>query len=317
MRILALLFTAATVFAAEPEKLLVASVFADSSIAAPVLRYSVDRGDGTSYEIGLSGWTVDGEWTRAFSPSRAWHVAVDATPINAHNSDRIYVNGRRAPELEYDNASYRARGGLRLTHGPRATTDVLLVALYESVDLPRWDKPYVGVEVAHTYSVQSSSTPLISAFDGIEVTGRAELMAGQENWTRLSVIEQAGRTYGRLHLRQSLTLLHGSSLDVVNRSLAGGSWDALGGTAIYGLRYGELRLERAGIASGGADVRVARNWHVGIRGSVVNTDDQWLHGHALNFAGTWKTIGANFGVGIPEDGDAVVYGALIVPLYKR
>jgi hypothetical protein len=158
---------------------------------------------------------------------------------------------------------------------------------------------------------------LISSFDGIEVTGRAELFAGEENWTRFSVIETAGRNVGRLHFRQSLAVLHGSSLDIVNRFLAGGSWDALGGTAIYGLRYAELRLERAVIVSGGADLRIAGNWRAGIRGSYVDGDDESTYGHALNVATTWRTIGANFGVGLPEDGDPIVYAALIVPLYKR
>lgn len=320
-RLVFLVLAASAAFGAEPQKLLVASVFVDPSIAAPVVRYSVDRGDGTSYALGLSGWTVDGEWTRRLSDSRALRFTADATPLNAHNSDRIYVNGRRAPELEYDNASYRARGGLRWTHSPRSTTDVLLVGLYESVDLARWDHPYAGVELAHTYSIRNASESLISSFDGIEVTGRAELFAGNESWSRLSVIESAGRSFGRVHLRQSVALLQGSSLDTVNRFLAGGSWDALGGTAIYGLRYGELRLERAVIASGGADVRIGGNWRAGVRGSYVDGDTEATYGHALNVATTWKTIGVNLGVGIPEkrdgEGDPIVYAALIVPLYKK
>lgn len=320
-QLVVLVFAASAMFGAEPQKLLVASLFADSSIAAPVIRYTVDRADGTSYALGLSGWTVDGEWIRPLSTSRALRLTVDATPLNAHNSDRIYVDGRRAPELEYDNASYRARGGLRWTHSARSSTDVLLVALYESVDLARWDNPYGGVEIAHTYSVKNASEPLISSFDGIEVTGRAELFAGDESWSRLSLIESAGRTFGRVHLRQSLAVLQGSSLDTVNRFLAGGSWDALGGTAIYGLRYGELRLESAVIASGGVDVRIGGNWRAGVRGSYVDGDTESTYGHAVNIATTWKTIGVNLGVGVPEkrdgEGDPILYAALIVPLYRK
>jgi hypothetical protein len=306
------------------DRLLVSSAFGDSSIVAPVVRYEVEQDDGTSWAAGLSGWTIDGEWSRPLSATRALRFTADATPLNAHNSDRIYVNGDRAPELEYDNASYRARGGLRFTPSSRHTTDVFLVALQESVEgvsdalEQRWSDPYAGLELAHTYSVRNASSPLIASFDGIDVTARLEAFSGEENFSRVSLIERAGRSYGRIHLRQSLALLHGSSLDVVNRFVVGGSWDSLGGTAVYGLRYGELRLRRALIASGGADVRVAGNWRVGVRGSYVDGDEgRSTYGHALNVTTTWRTVGANFGVGFPEEGDTIVYAALIVPLYKK
>lgn len=126
-----LLFAAAA--SAEEKKLLVSSAFADPSLVAPVVRLDVDRGDGTAYAVGLSGWTIDGEWTRRVSESRALRLTADATPLNAHNSNLMYVNGARAEELDYENASYRVRGGMRFTRGSRATTDVLLVALYEDV----------------------------------------------------------------------------------------------------------------------------------------------------------------------------------------
>lgn len=313
----------AAVASAEEKKLLVSSAFADPSLVAPVVRLDVDRGDGTSYAVGLSGWTIDGEWTRRLTESRALRLTLDATPLNAHNSNLMYVNGTRAEELEYENASYRARGGMRFAHGARGTTDVLLVALYENVsNVPsavadRWDSPYAGVEVAHTYSVMNAREPLVGAFDGIEVTARGEVFSGNENWSRVMLVEQAGRNIGRFHLRQSLSIMTGSSLDVVNRFVVGGSWDALGGTAVYGTRYGELRLGRAVIASGGADVRLPRQWRVGIRGSYVGGDDDSTYGHAVNASKIWKTIGANFGVGVSENSDATFYAALIVPLYQK
>ena len=323
-RLVALALIALTLPAAAADKrLLVSSAFGDSSMVAPYVRYLVDREDGTSYAIGISGWTIDGEWTRRLSAARAWRIAVDATPRNAHNSDYIYAAGERVPELEYDNALYRARAGMRFTPLRNHATEVSLVALQESVEgvsstlAERWDDPYAGVEVVHTYSIRDASTPLIAAFDGIEVSGRVEAFAGKENWSRVSVLETAGRSFGRVHLRQSLALLHGSSLDLVSRHVVGGSWDSLGGTAVYGMRYGELRLRSGAIVSGGGDVRVAGNWRVGIRGSYVESDEVSTYGHALNASTTWKTIGANFGVGFPEDGDPMVYAALIVPLYRR
>src|SRR5688572_18457005 len=322
-RKLAVLLLLAVTASAEEKKLLVSSAFADPSLVAPVVRLDVDRGDGTSYAVGLSGWTIDGEWNRQLTQSRALRFTADATPLNAHNSNLIYANGTRAEELEYENASYRVRGGMRFNRGPRTTTDVLLVALYENVsNLPaaieqRWGSPYTGVEVAHTYSLKNASDPLIGAFDGIEIAARGEAFAGDESWSRISVVEQAGKNIGRFHVRQSLALMNGSSLDVVNRFVVGGSWDGLGGTAVYGLRYGELRVARAIIASGGADIRLPRQWRAGIRGSYLDSDTGSTYGHAVNASKVWKTIGANFGVGRGEDSDVTFYAALIVPLYRK
>lgn len=319
----ALLLFAAAAASAEEKRLLVSSAFGDPSLVAPVVRYDVDRGDGTTYAVGLSGWTIDGEWNRRLSESRALRFTADATPLNAHNSNLIYTNGTRDEALEYENAAYRVRGGMRFTPGARSTTDVLLVALYEDVsNLPlavaqRWSSPYAGVEVAHTYSIMNAREPLIGAFDGIELAAHGEVFAGDESWTRVSLVERAGKNVGRFHLRQSLAVMNGSALDIVNRFVVGGSWDALGGTAVYGLRYGELRVERAIIASGGADIRLPRQWRAGIRGSWIDADNGSTHGHAINVSKIWKTIGANFGVGRSADDDVTFYGALIVPLYQK
>ncbi len=318
------LLSSATVAAAavEEQKLLVSSAFADPSLVAPVVRLEVERPNGSSYAVGLSGWTVDGEWMRRMSGTRALRFAADATPLNAHNSNLIYADGERAPELEYENASYRARGGLRFTPTARTTTDVMAVALYEAVDglapqvEERWSSPYAGVDVTHTYSAVTSREPLIGAFNGLEVAARAELLAGEESWSRVSLVVRGGRDFGRLHFRQSIALLHGNGLDVVNRFLIGGSWDALGGTAIYGSRYGEFRVNRAMILNAGSDFRLPRNWRVGLRSSYARGDET-TGGLALNATKVWKTIGANFGVGTSEQSEVTFYGALIVPLYKK
>lgn len=308
---------------AQREVLVVSSAFADPSIIAPVVRLEVDRGDGISYAAGISGWTIDGEWAKRLSASSSLRLTADATPINAHNSNLMYVNGVRSEQLDFRDASYRLRGGLRFRPGARQTVDVMGVALYEIVgDLPanveaRWERPYAGVEVSHTFSVVKARELLVSAFDGLEITSRAELFAGKRNWSRLSVVEQAGRSLGRFHLRQSVAILDGSSLDAVNQHVAGGSWDALGGTAIYGLRYGQVRTGRALILNGGADMRVGGNWRAGLRGSYADTAEGRTHGYAINASTTWKTNGFNFGVGVDEESNVTAYAALIVPLYRR
>jgi hypothetical protein len=322
LAVLALSLIAVQTSEAQRDVLVVSSAFADPSLVAPVVRLEVDRGDGTSYAAGISGWTVDGEWTKRVWPGAALRFAADATPLNAHNSNLMYANRVRAEEDDYDNASYRARGGMRFKRGERHTLDLMAVALYEIVDglspglEARWDSPYAGVDLSHTFSVMNAREPLIGAFDGIQITSRGEFFTGERNWSRISVVQQAGRNVGRFHLRQSLALLDGSALDVVNEYVVGGSWDALGGKAVYGLRYGQLRTDRAVILNGGADVRLVGTWRAGLRASYADTREGRTYGQAINASMTWKTVGLNFGVGFDEDSTSTVYGALIVPLYR-
>lgn len=305
------------------ETLLVSGAFVDSSLAAPFLQLRMDRGRD-QYRLGFSGWTAEGTWTRHLSPTREWMLLADATPLYAHNSNRIYVDGERANELEYDNASYRIRSGVRWKRGQHARSEAYVVALTEQLGdgvepalAAYWENPYAGVEVAHTYSLKSNEHPLVAAWDGVELAIRAETYIGDERWSRIAVSEAASMTHGRFDWRQSFTLLTGQSLNVVNRHLVGGSWDALGGNTLYGFRYGEYRVDRAVIVSAGADYLLPRNWRIGVRGSHMRSNVANPWGHAINASTTWRTFGVNMGLGFPSEGDPTVYLALVAPLYRR
>ena len=309
--------------AAAGETIVVAGAFVDSSVAAPYLQLRTERGRD-EYRFGISGWTIEGSWVRKLSPSRALLFSADATPFNAHSSEYIYVDGERASNLEYENASYRIKGGLRLTHDARSHTDVQLVALSEQLgeevdpSLARqWNEPYAGVDVAYAYSHRTNENPLVSAWDGLELGLRGEAYSGQETWSRFTATEAAARTRGRLHFRQSITLMAGDSLTIVNRFLVGGSWDALGPTALYGLRYAEYRVDRALVASGGIDYLLPRHWRVGLRASCMRSNVENLCGQAINASTTWKTVGVNMGVGLSPDHDPTLYVAVVAPLYRR
>lgn len=310
-----------------PTSLLVTGVYADSSIIAPVAWYRHDDQNGRAYRVGVSGWTMEGEWTGRRSPMHSLLFAADATPMNAHNSDRTYEEGERTEELDYENASYRIRGGVRLHAGENTDFDVLVVGLYESVSglpahvMKRWERPYAGMEVAYTFRDVRDEQPLIASIDGIELSVRGEGFLGEDNWTRITVSQQWGTSIGRFHLRQGSSAVFGTADDFVNRSLIGGSWDALSGRAVYGLRQGELRTSHAIVGNFGADVRVARTWYVGARiGGVIGED--LILGYALNVSGTWRTFGLSGGVGLAETtgfrkATPEVYAALIIPLYRR
>ncbi|HUP62488.1 MAG TPA: hypothetical protein VNA69_18940 [Thermoanaerobaculia bacterium] len=167
----------------------------------------------------------------------------------------------------------------------------------------------------------AADRPLVSSFDGLAVSARVEFFTGSEAWSRATVSQRAGRQLGKVHVRESLLVVTGKSLNVVNRFLAGGSWDALGESALYGYRYGEFRIARGVIANAGADYGLPRNWQVGVRGSYLRSDVADVFGVALNVSKTRATFGFNMGVGMPQsrngESEPVFYLAVIAPLYAK
>lgn len=327
--LLATLLTLGDARAAEPEptSLLVSSVFADSSVVAPVTWYRYTAPDGSGYRVGISGWTIEGQWKKRRSPMHSLLLVAELTPMNAHNSNRAYEDGDRREDLDYDHASYRVGGGVRLHPGQNTDIDILLVGLYESVsglsakDMRRWEKPYAGLDVTYSFRDVRDARPLLSQIEGIELSIRGEGFLGEDNWSRISVSQQWGTTLGRFHLRQGSAAVFGTADDFVNKSLVGGSWDALGGNAVYGLRQGEIRTGHALMGSFGADLRVAGNWYVGGRLSLL-VGAHIIQGYALNVSGNWRTFGFSGGVAIAEStgvrtNEPMVYAVLIVPLYRR
>ncbi|PYQ26532.1 MAG: hypothetical protein DMF56_24235 [Acidobacteria bacterium] len=308
---------------AEDRTLLVSGVFADSSIVGPVVRFTTGESSLT-----LLGGTLEGSWVKRQSARRGWLFSADVTPFNAQLSNRIYVEGERAHELEYEAASHRIRAGFRLTPNDRITTDIQLVGLLEritDIDDARvrsfWEGPFVGLDVSHAYQHLSTESPLIGSFNGFTAGARFEVFAGPETWSRVSIHQRSGIQLGKIHLRQSLLAMSGKNLNVVNRTLIGGSWDVLGETAMYGQRFGEYRVARGALANVGADYVLPRNWRVGVRGSYLRSDVADLYGTAINVSKIWKTFGFNAGVGKPQarngKSDAVFYVAVIAPLYAK
>jgi hypothetical protein len=319
----AVFLLAAFQLGAQDRTLLVSGIFADSSIVGPVVRFTTPE-----YSLTLLGGTLEGSWTKPHSRQRGWIVSADVTPFNAHLSNRIYVEGKRAHELEYEAASHRIRAGIRLTPTGRSTTDIQLVGLLERItDIEDatvrsfWEGPFLGLDISHAYQNLSAESPLIGSFAGFTAGARLEMFAGPETWSRISLSQRSGKQFGKIHLRQSILAMSGKNLNVVNRTLIGGSWDVLAETAMYGHRYGEYRVARGVLANAGADYVLPRNWRVGIRGSYLRSDVANLYGSAINISKIWKTFGFNAGIGKPQarngKSEAVFYLAVIAPLYAK
>jgi hypothetical protein len=296
--------------AAEAQTVLVGGVQYESpSLLAPVAVLSVRRGDATEWRVGVAGWTASGAWTRTRSPTRALVAGLEVTPINAHSSNKLYVEGEEAPQLAYRNSTMHAGAGLRLAPSSRWTTELRGVVLWEKVaDLPEavrdfWRSPFVGVDVAQRYDRVSADDVIRSRFEGVRIVARAQLYAGASSWGRGTVSLGSGKRVGRLFLRANGTAFHGRSLNTVSAFLTGGSWDASGATALYGFPYGAFRSERAYLTSGGADLRLWGSTEVGVRAAWLGGSGDAHHGGALGVATLWKGVGMSAALAVPE-GDA-------------
>jgi hypothetical protein len=294
-------------------RLFTSALLVEPGQAAPSIHLRNIAANGKTWDLGIDGWTVSGSMERPLDRGHKFFAAVQLTPYNAHSSRRIYADGARARELEFDSASYTVRGGLRFRHNDRASTEVSALAGYEVNDFDAWSSPYAGVLVSPRYRRLTSSDPFTGSITGIDVTALGELYAGDRTWSRATLTETWGRPLGRLHLRQSAALFTGSNLDQVSSFLVGGSWDVLGPTAIYGRRYAEFRVTRGLVANIGADYPLTPRWNLGARVSAfrapgLDADDETF-GAALQT--TFRIGGARVTLGGASSGDRRMIYAML------
>jgi hypothetical protein len=278
--------------------------------AAPVVELRDTAANGNAWSVGISGWTLAAALERPIERGRRLFVSVALTPYNAHSSRRMYRDGVRARDLEYDSAAYTVRGGLRIRAGEHVTTEVSALLGREVVgdDAPaalrdHWRSPYAGVIWAERYRRVSAEDPFANRIHGVDLAALGELYAGSRIWSRIALSETAGRPVGPIHLRQTATVFAGSGLDRVSAFPIGGSWDVLGPAAIYGSHYAEYRPARGIVLNGGADYALSREWEVGGRMSAFQAPSTTRYGAALQT--TLHAAGMRFtaGAGLPFGGD--------------
>jgi hypothetical protein len=284
----------AVTFAARGEDLKVAAatILFETGQAAPAIELRSIAEDGAVWRAGINGWALTIARERPLERGRRLILDVTATPYDAHSSRRIYRDGQRAPELEFDDAALLLRGALRIRQGKHATFEPALVAGYEHIgeDAPfalrdAWQLPYAGLSLTERIRFVTADDPFLGRIEGIDVSAMAEGYRGNRTWTRLLLAESAGRTFGRLHLRQSVAAFGGSGLDDVSAFLVGGSWDVLGPLAVYGTRYAELRVDRGLTLNLGVDYALTRALDLGIRGGT-------FRGQSLRATGTMLLLTA-------------------------
>lgn len=272
----------------EELKVLSAAVLYESGLAAPVVELRSVAEDGAVWRAGISGWAISVDRERPVERGRRLIFGITATPYDAHSSRRIFRDGERAPGLEFDDAALVLRGGIRIRESEHASIDSVLIAGYDRVgsEAPQtlrndWRSPYAGFQVIQNVRFVTADDPFISRIDGVDLTGTVEVYRGNRTWAKGMITENAGMPIGRIHLRQSFAAFGGTGLDTVNAFLIGGSWDALGPTAVYGRRYAEFRLKNGATLNGGADLSLTRSLDLGVRASVLRAGSTHASGTML------------------------------------
>ncbi|HEX3579974.1 MAG TPA: hypothetical protein VHY33_15535 [Thermoanaerobaculia bacterium] len=273
---------------ADDLRVLTAAVLYESGLAAPSIDYRSVASDGSLWRGGINGWSLSLGRERLVSHDRRLILDVTATPYDAHSSKRIYRDGVRRRDLEFNDAAVSARAALRFRQSEHASIEPGVVIGKEIIghDAPAvlrdaWRSPYAGISVIQRIRFITAEDPFTNRIDGIDAAATGEAYHGNRTWTRAMVTENGGASFGRMHLRQSLAAYRGSSLDTVSAFLIGGSWDLLGATAVYGRRYAEFRVARGINANAGADFTITRSFDLGFRVSAFRSGSTHTTGTML------------------------------------
>jgi hypothetical protein len=324
----ALLFLLAAPLRGAQMRLGTAFVLVEPGQAAPVLELRSVAANGNVWALGINGWTLAADIERPVEKGRRAFASLSATPYDAHSSRRVYQDGVRARDLEFDAASYLLRGGLRLRESERATTEIAAVAGREvagdgapSSLREAWRSPFAGVTWTQRYRRVTADDPFAARIHGIDLGLLAEVYGGRRMWSRVTLSETAGRPAGAFHLRQSAMLFAGSGIDRVNAFSIGGSWDVLGPSAVYGTHYAEYRPSRGVVVNGGADYRIAPSWELGARISAFGAPSIARYGSALqttiHFRGMRLTAGAAKPFGGSGANHPIAYAVLSAAAFRH
>ncbi len=277
-------------------------------LIAPVVVLYIPSETEIGYSVGVLGWTLSGGISKNINRAIAYGVSAEITPLNSHNSNTVYRNGKEDQSLTYKNRTAQLRASMTINHTVGWKSELALLGLYESVADLRdkriidfWKSPFAGIEIQENYSSTTSNEPLRFRFDGLHCSGKMQLYYGSKSWWKGEFTFGAGKKLGNYFLNGSGAYLAGNSLNIVNQFLVGGSWDILTSTALYGYHYAEFRLNKALLISGGIDVEVVENVEIGFRVGYLNSSVEKTYGECLKISSVWQGISFNAGISFPED----------------
>jgi hypothetical protein len=306
----ALLAGAASTAAAQTRAWIAGVLYESPGFVVPILVLDSAADDGRDWRLSVVGWTLTAERAQRVSDRRRHVLTLDVTPVNADNSRYVYRAGEVDDVASYGAASIRAAGGVDLAHGDRWTGGYRLVGSYRRVsDLEdeavrdAWRHPFAGVEITQAYRRTRSSERFGARADGLLLKATWRGFAGDRAWSQLEAEVAGGRHVGRLFVAGRAAGFAGQGLDVVNAFLIGGSWSVSDARMVTGFRFGELRLDRAIVASGAASVRLGGAWELGARGAVLGTRHGAHAGLGVEARTVIRGIAIDGGVAWPVGGN--------------
>lgn len=286
---------------------LVVSAQGDSpgELVAPIVLFSW-RNSSSELDLSQWGWTSALDWERKLSPDWSVLAGAELTPWHGHASNLLYAYGKRARNREFRDTSTEIRLGIRRRMAQVVSMDARILLNKEWISgaadelESMWRSPYIGFEVAKSLEIMRSYDPYRFRFDGWRISATVRGSLGAVPFWRASILASAGRKLGVTFIRASVAGLRSSSSNLVAQWLVGGSWDALGATALYGHPYAEYRISTAVVGNGGVDLRVYGEWELGVRTGVLASSSGTHHGQFAQVSTIVSGLSFYAGVGLPD-----------------
>ena len=320
----------ATPAGAESRLWLASLNYESTQLVVPVIALHSSDDRGVEWNMWVTGWTLGADRSVARTARSRWRVLARVTPVNAHASNYVYVDGRRSPAASYSAASIDLGGGLEVAHTQRWTGIYRGIALYERVGRSQsadirhfWDRPFVGAETSQSYARIRSETLFGMRWDGLKADVSAQIYTGTRTWSRVRAAVGAGRRAGPLFVSGRTAVFTGQSLNTVNAFLTGGSWDLATPDLLAGYRYAEFRVSRAATIGAGLDLRIHGAWEVGVRSAYLRSPRLDRRGTAVQVMTVWRGAVVNAGVAMPQvaaaraRGHAVLFATITAAVIKR
>jgi hypothetical protein len=295
---------------AETPVLFAGVLYESPMLVVPAVLAHVTLDSGEQINAAQRGWTTSAEYLRPLNVDLALVAGVELTPLYAHASNLIYLNGWREPSAEFHDTSALASTGVRIDVGRLLHGEARVFVLNEWLsDLDdralavAWREPYVGAQWSFDFADLRSDEPFRSRVDGLKARVEAQSFAGADGFVRARGWLSAGRRIGPVFVRGNALAFAVSTDNLVARELIGGSWDALLGAAVYGHPYAEFRVQRGIAANGGVDFELWRGVEIGVRGAALRAPQVEAHGEAVLASAQIMGVLITLGVATP-DGDA-------------
>jgi hypothetical protein len=289
---------------AEPAVLAVQGYYESPRLFAPAVYLVFPSANG---DLGLSqvGWTtrLEGEWRQTSHVSLVG--STELTPLNAQSSNLFYRDGEEDDSRDFRDTSWNGTWGVALRASGLRSELRFVVLKHWLDDLPSstvemWRRPYTGADWLISYSDVSAHDVYLARSRGLKVTSRAQALLGQEPFLQAEASLSYSARAGPIFASSGARAVYVSQANLVSRWLLGGSWDALGGQALFGHPFAEYRVERAATGFVRLDWDATRAMTLGLRGAAALMPGEAHHGQAAVISIDWAGVVTSAGLAVPD-----------------